>query len=431
MGCSGFGLYNSLNDMFKNPKLALIYGITFLDAVVAGGLGPLFNKYTETLSAKQVWVMAGSALLLGLQLVCSPVLGALSDKIGRRPVLIGTAIGSLIAPFLLFFVNIGGYLGNRAVEGTTNGMSSILRSSVVDIADEKDMMQQTSMQGSITALGAIFGPAIGGILIITMQQARFDPIPLVIMCVVLAAINLVLTLIFKETCEDEPQPVDTGELKKKALNALKVKTLWDQLGAVDEKLKGFKDLYILQLLSLLGLGYYNYFIAYLIVGDLGLTPREASYFFIYYGLITLATNLIFFQFIVKHVDQRKMLIGVAIAGIGAMALYAFSGGSVTMLYLAGAVDSLTVGLLAGLISGLTSQLVSKSDGQGSVFGDTQALGGVASFTAAVATTLLVALEPRAPFAFYALALAVIAYRTIKLPEESAKEVEEANQAISE
>lgn len=417
--------------MFRNPKLALIYGITFLDAVVAGGLGPLFNKYTETLSAKQVWVMAGSALLLGMQLMFSPVLGALSDKIGRRPVLIGTAVGSVIAPFLLFFVNIGGYLGNRAIEGTTNGMSSVLRSSVVDIADEKDMMQQTSIQGSITALGAIFGPAIGGVLLIVYQQARFDPIPLVIMCVVLAVINLGLTLVFKETCEDEPQPVDPNELKKKAINALKVKTLWDQLDEVDEKLKGFKNLYILQLLSLLGLGYYNYFIAYLIVGDLGLTPREAAYFFIYYSLITLTTNLIFFQFIAKRINQRKMLIGVAIAGIGVMALYAFSGGSVPMLYLAGAIDSVTVGLLAGLISGLTSQLVAQSDEQGSVFGDTQALGGVASFGAAVATTLLTALEPRAPFAFYALALATIAYRTINLPEETARHVEEASEAMRE
>jgi MFS transporter, DHA1 family, tetracycline resistance protein len=410
--------------MFKNPKLALIYGMTFIDAVVAGGLGPLFNKYSETLSGKQVWVMAGSALLLGTQLVFSPVLGALSDKIGRRPVLIGTAIGSFLSSFLLFFVNIGGYLGNRAVKGTVSGMTSVLRSSVVDTAEKADLVQQTSVQGSITALGALFGPAVGGLLIIALPQARFDPVPLVMMAAVLGAINVVLAFIFKETC-DETAPVDPKELKKKAINALKVKTLWEQLAKVDDELKGFKNLYILQLLSLAGLGYYNYFIAYLVGGDLGLTPREAAYFFIYFSVITLATNLLFFQTIVKYVNQRKMLIGVAMAGVGVMALYAFAGGSVAILYIAGAVDAVSVGLLAGLISGLTSALVAQSDGQGSVFGDTQALGGVVSFGVAVMTTLLTALEPRAPFAFYALALAVIAYRAIHLPEETANVVDEA------
>ncbi|HEX9958489.1 MAG TPA: MFS transporter, partial [Fibrella sp.] len=88
--------------MFKNPRVGLIYAMTLIDGVVAGGMGPLFNKYTADLPAKQVWVMAGTALLLGLQLVIAPVLGTLSDKIGRRPVLIGTAIGSFLASFLLF-----------------------------------------------------------------------------------------------------------------------------------------------------------------------------------------------------------------------------------------------------------------------------------------------------------------------------------------
>ena len=413
--------------MFKNPRLALIYTITFIDAVVAGGLGPLFNKYSEGLSAKQVWVMGGSALLLGTQLILSPILGSLSDKIGRRPVLIGTAVGSLLASFFLFPIKIWGYLGNRAVEGTTNGMSAVLRSAVVDTAGDKDVMQQTSIQGTITALGAIFGPAVGGLLIIALPQARFDPTPLVIMGVVLAVINIVLTCVFKETNDKEKQPVDVGELKKKMVNALKVTTLWKQLDDVDEKLKGFKSLYILQLLTLLGLSYYNYFIAYLIVGDLALTPREASYFFIFYGLMCITTNLIFFQFLVKHVNQKKMLVWLAIAGIGVMALYAFAGDSVTLLYVAGATDSLTVGLLAGLISGLTAQLAAKGEGQGSVFGDTQALGGVAAFGAAIVTTGLTALDARAPFAFYALALAVLAYRAATLPEDASKETEPENQ----
>ena len=413
--------------MFRNPRLGLIYAITLVDGVVAGVMGPLFNKYTAALPAKQVWVMAGSALLLGLQLVTAPVLGALSDKIGRRPVLIGTSIVSFLASLLLFPISIWGYLGNRAVEGTTNGMGAVLRSAVVDTAEDDDVAQQTSMQGNITALGAIFGPAVGGLLIIALPQARFDPIPLVIMGLLLAVLNIVLTLIFKETNKKEKQPIDFQELKSKSINALKVKVLWGELDKIEEKLKGFKALYMLQLLSFLSLGYYNYFIAYLIVGDLGLTPRQAAYFFIFYGSLTVTVNLLFFQFVAERINQQKTLVVVTVAGVGVMGLYAFSGGSVSLLYVAGFLDSLTIGLLAGLISGITSQLVAKGEGQGSIFGDTQALGGVVSFGAAVVTTVLTAVDSRAPFAFYALSMAVLAYRAATLPDDAAKETDPANQ----
>ncbi|MBO0931027.1 MFS transporter [Fibrella aquatilis] len=413
--------------MFKNPRLALIIGILFIDSVVAGGVGPLLNKYTETLSGKQVWVMAGSALLLGAQLVTSPVLAAISNKIGRRPVLIGTSLMSLLASFFLLPVNVFGYLTNRGIEGTTNGMLSILRSAVVDTADDGDVVQQTGILGSVTALGAIFGPAVGGILIISLAQARYDAKPLVIMGIILAVVNVVLTFIFKETSTKEKQPIDPKELREKAFNALKIKTLWGQLADVEEKLKGFKALFIIQLLTVLSLGYYNYFIAYLIVGDLGLTYREASYFFIYYGLITLTVNLVFFQLIVKHINQRKVMIFAAIGGIGVMALYALSGKSITMLYFTGALDAVTAGLLTGLITGQISALTAKGGGSGQIFGDSQALGGVASFLTAVMTTILTALDPRAPFAFFALAMAVMAYRVATLPEESAVETRSENQ----
>ena len=413
--------------MFKNSRLALIIVILFIDAVVAGGVGPLLNKYTETLSGKQVWVMAGSALLLGAQLVTSPVMAAISDKIGRRPVLIGTSLLSLLASFFLLPVNVFGYLTNRGIEGTSNGMQSILRSAVVDTAEDGDVVQQTGIVGSVTALGAIFGPAVGGVLIILFAQARYEPQPLVIMGIVLAAVNVVLTFVFKETSTKEKQPIDPTELREKAVNALKVKTLWDQLADVEEKLKGFKALFIIQLLTVLAMGYYNYFIAYLIVGNLGLTYREASYFFIYYGLITLAVNLVFFQLIVRRINQRKTMIFAAIGGIGVMALYALSGKSVTMLYITGALDAVTAGLLAGLITGQISALAAKGGGSGQIFGDSQALGGVASFATAVMTTILTALDPRAPFAFYALAMAVVAYRVATLPPESVEETKSENQ----
>src|SRR5712691_4599769 len=100
-----------------------------------------------------------------MQLIFSPILGRLSDKHGRRPVLlisiIGTGIGFLILGFAttLWMLFVG-----RILDGITGGNISTAQAYIADITTREDRAKGMGMVGAAFGLGFIFGPAIGGIL---------------------------------------------------------------------------------------------------------------------------------------------------------------------------------------------------------------------------------------------------------------------------
>ena len=100
-----------------------------------------------------------------MQLIFSPVLGSLSDKYGRRPVLllsiIGTGIGFLVLGFAttVFMLFVG-----RILDGITGGNISTAQAYIADITTTENRAKGMGLIGAAFGLGFIFGPAIGGIL---------------------------------------------------------------------------------------------------------------------------------------------------------------------------------------------------------------------------------------------------------------------------
>src|ERR1044071_4782537 len=100
-----------------------------------------------------------------MQLIFSPVLGGLSDKHGRRPVLllsiIGTGIGFLILGLAttVWMLFIG-----RILDGITGGNISTAQAYIADVTTEENRAKGMGLIGAAFGLGFIFGPAIGGIL---------------------------------------------------------------------------------------------------------------------------------------------------------------------------------------------------------------------------------------------------------------------------
>src|SRR4026209_1670559 len=100
-----------------------------------------------------------------MQLIFSPVLGGLSDKHGRRPVLllsiIGTGIGFLVLGFAttIFMLFVG-----RILDGITGGNISTAQAYIADITTTENRAKGMGLIGAAFGLGFIFGPAIGGIL---------------------------------------------------------------------------------------------------------------------------------------------------------------------------------------------------------------------------------------------------------------------------
>lgn len=152
----------------KNYRLWIILGIVFLYAIGMTIVFPLFpfllGKY---LPASQI--VLGLSLLLSVYAVCqflaAPVFGAMSDRFGRRPILIFSLIGSVIGYVLL---GIGGalwvlFLG-RIIDGITAGDITSLFAYISDSTEEKDRTKWFSYLGASIGVGTMIGPGIGGLL---------------------------------------------------------------------------------------------------------------------------------------------------------------------------------------------------------------------------------------------------------------------------
>lgn len=151
----------------KRSPLIVIFTTVFIDLVGFGIVIPVLPFYAEGTAfgatPRIVGLLFASYSIM--QLIFSPVLGGLSDKYGRRPVLllsiIGTGIGFLILGLattitMLFF--------GRILDGITGGNISTAQAYIADITTEENRAKGMGMIGAAFGLGFIFGPAIGGIL---------------------------------------------------------------------------------------------------------------------------------------------------------------------------------------------------------------------------------------------------------------------------
>jgi DHA1 family tetracycline resistance protein-like MFS transporter len=146
-------------------SLALIFGFVFIELLGYSLILPLLPYYAETFGATATMVgLLGTVNALA-QLVAAPTIGRLSDRYGRRPLLIfsiaGTAISFLILGLAgsLFMIFL-----SRALDGLFGGNVSLARAYIADVTDEENRARGLGMVGAAFGLGFIVGPAMGGFL---------------------------------------------------------------------------------------------------------------------------------------------------------------------------------------------------------------------------------------------------------------------------
>ncbi len=156
----------STGAMNRSP-LIVIFTTVFIDLVGFGIVIPVLPFYAEgtvfNATPRMVGLLFASYSVM--QLIFSPVLGGLSDKYGRRPVLllsiIGTGVGFLVLGFAqtLFMLFLG-----RILDGITGGNISTAQAYIADITTQENRAKGMGLIGAAFGLGFILGPAIGGIL---------------------------------------------------------------------------------------------------------------------------------------------------------------------------------------------------------------------------------------------------------------------------
>jgi len=176
--------------MPNRRPLLIIYLIVFVNLLGFGIIIPLLPLYADHLGASPLAVGLLFAAYSVCQLFAAPVLGGLSDRHGRRPVLLFSLLGTVISFGLLALANSLWLLFvARIVDGLSGGNISTARAYISDVTEEKDRARAYGMIGAAFGLGFIFGPALGGVL------GRISFAAPALAATILAAIALALTWI--------------------------------------------------------------------------------------------------------------------------------------------------------------------------------------------------------------------------------------------
>ncbi len=154
----------------RQPALIFIFITLFLDILGIGLIVPILPKLVESFQGGSIAAASHTygllAALYGLmQFVFSPLLGSLSDRFGRRPVILASLFGSGLDYLLLAYApNLAWFFVGRLIAGITGANFSAATAYIADISPPEKRAANFGIIGAAFGLGFIAGPALGGVL---------------------------------------------------------------------------------------------------------------------------------------------------------------------------------------------------------------------------------------------------------------------------
>lgn len=155
--------------MLLQPRLGFILACIFLNALGIGLIVPvlprLIGTLTESAGAQTIWYGALMVSYGLMQFLSAPILGALSDRIGRRPVLLGGIFGlGLMFAVPAFCSDLTAILLSRIAGGVLSANMAVAQAYIADITDGASRTAAFGRIGAVFGIGFVVGPAAGGIL---------------------------------------------------------------------------------------------------------------------------------------------------------------------------------------------------------------------------------------------------------------------------
>ncbi|HEX8923362.1 MAG TPA: MFS transporter [Patescibacteria group bacterium] len=149
----------------SKEKLIIIFTVA-VDVIGLGIIIPVLPLYVESFGTSAFTVTLLFSVFSLFSFVSAPFLGALSDKIGRRPVLMASILSTSLGWFIFSFAkSLPVLFLGRIIDGAAAGNFSTAQSSIADLSkDDKERTANLGIIGMIFGLGFIVGPFIGGIL---------------------------------------------------------------------------------------------------------------------------------------------------------------------------------------------------------------------------------------------------------------------------
>ncbi|MGZ6417888.1 MAG: TCR/Tet family MFS transporter, partial [Pseudobdellovibrio sp.] len=214
--------------MVKNTKqksLPFIFTTVVLDMMGIGLIIPVlpdvirrFTSEPDLVNHYFGYFVATYALM---QFIASPVLGGLSDRYGRRPILLSSLLGaSLDYLFMAFAPSLSLLFVGRVISGLTGASMTVANSYMADISDDTNRSANFGLIGAAFGLGFVAGPVLGGLL------GHFNPVAPFIGAAALNMLNFLFGIFILPESLD---PANRRQLDYRKLNPLSsLKKLFSQ-----------------------------------------------------------------------------------------------------------------------------------------------------------------------------------------------------------
>ncbi len=253
-------------------RLLPILGITFIDILGFSILIPLMPYFVKHFGAPDVVVGALFGVFALCQLIGGPFWGNISDRIGRKRVLIVSQIGATIGwTMLAFSPTIAWVFVARVIEGFSGGNLSVTQAYVSDLVEPEKRTRAFGYVGAAFSAGLIFGPMSGGYLV---ERYGFS-VPF-LLAAGLQVVTLVLTILVlpeSRTHDPEATPATFRDIPRAFMTNGVAPVLWQKL--------------------VFSLGIYGWFGAFTLVlqRQFGFTASGTSYFFCLFGVASVIAQL--------------------------------------------------------------------------------------------------------------------------------------------
>ncbi|MEN3203782.1 MAG: MFS transporter [Atribacterota bacterium] len=277
--------------------LALVTLFVFVDVLGFSLIVPLLPFYAAAFgaTAEVVGLILGANALA--QLVGTPIIGRLSDRFGRKPLLLLSLVSTAVGFLLLGLArSLRMIFLSRIVDGLFGGNISLAQAYVSDVTQDKERAQGFGLLGAAFGLGFIVGPFLGGVLSFGENYARPA-----LWAAGLSLFNLIGVFLWL------PESLPPEERKRRAQEpkaSFSLKALWEAL-----QLPCVGPLLQVQLLYSLAFTIFETIFALFARTRLGLDARTTSYVFTYVGILVVVVQGVGIRFLAQRFTDKQMIFG--------------------------------------------------------------------------------------------------------------------------
>ena len=369
----------------KQRILAFAFVTVFLDLVGYGIMIPLLPFYVKSMggTAETVGFILSSFSLT--QLLMTPILGRLSDRVGRRPVILVSLAGNAISMALFALATKVSLLPllflSRIVAGATSGNIAACQAAIADVTDAEDRTKGMGRIGAGIGLGMVLGPVLGS------AASHFGEWVPPLVAAGLALADFAGAFFFMPETR-----------RAEAVNLRDISSETAQRPSLTEAVsqRGIFIVFALYFLTFLYLSTINVTLPLITNVRLGWTEREIGHVFGLFGLIMLVIQGGFIGRMSRAWGARRLIIAGSASAMIGLVLVAWSA-QVAPLVVGLVLLGTGLGVINPCLSTLASEMAGSSR-RGAVLGFAQSAGGLARTVGPTAAGILFArIGPSAPF----------------------------------